>query len=144
MNMSFSSAFAEVEKDLRGLSDLAKSEKLTQVLVDALQPARAAAIGKVHSVTGKTVAAITVNPGRGRLISANLKVDKKIAYAFWYGKPYAYPYAVEFGHGKTPAHPFFNDAVRSARSEMGDIVQDGLDKLIGDYVSGLSIGGEFL
>ncbi len=139
--------FKEAAKRLEELGDVPETQKFRRVLVEALEPIRARSVANVHSISGKTAAAIVVSPGKGQRPSAYIKVDRRLASVLWRGRPLAYPYPVEYGHGgkhPAPPHPFFRPAFEAARSETRRIVNDGLEELFQPYQHAPAIGGEFL
>jgi len=125
-----------------------RQQEFRRVLVDALEPIRAEAARNVHSITGRTVDALTVAAGASPTYpSAYLKIDRNIAFAMWRGKKFPYPFAVEAGHGgKHPAeaHPWFRPAFDSKRAVTRQMVRDGIEQFLHPYVTSLSVGGEFL
>lgn len=138
--------FKEAVARLNELGDIGQTQKFRRVLVEALEPIRAQAVSNVRSLSGRTAAAIVVSEGHGQNPSAYIKVDRRLATALWKGRPFAYPYAVEFGHGGPHAaseHPFFRPAFLSARSATRAIVNDGVEALLRPYTTTMSIGGEF-
>jgi hypothetical protein len=147
MSMRISTrGFKEAVVRLNELGDVPQTQKFRDMLVTALEPIREAAVGNVHSISGKTASAIVVSAGKGTSPSAYVKVDRKVATALWKGRQFAYPYAVEYGHGgphPAVAHPFFMPAVESGRSEVRSIVNDGAEELLRPYTSPVGIGGEF-
>ncbi len=128
------------------------SPKLVQVLVDALDITKRAIVGRVHSVTGKTVKAITVAAGKSlRGPSAYVKIDRNIASVLWAKKkgadktPFPYPFAVEYGHGgphPAPPHAFFKDGVDDSKSEVRDAVREGIADIL--FPGSSQVGSEFL
>jgi hypothetical protein len=139
--------FKEAVAKLRVMEDIGATRQFQKVLVDALEPMKVAAIANVHSVTGRTAQAIVVAAGASNINpSAYIKVDKTIATALWRGKPYAYPYAVEFGHGgphPAVAYPFFGPAIQGNKAAARRIVRDGIQDVLNPYITRMSIGGEF-
>jgi len=136
----------EAVAKLKLMEDIGATQKFRQVLVEALEPMKDAAISNVHSVTGRTVQAIVVMEGKGINPSAYLKVDKKIAFVMSKGKASPYPYFVNFGHGgphPAAAYPFFSDAVQSNKAGARRIVRDGIRDVLDPYITSMSIGGEF-
>jgi len=134
------------------LGDIGQTDKFRGLLVGALEPIRDAAIENIHSVSGRTAAAIIVAPGKNQIYpSAYVKLDRKVATSIWNNKEtgsfqYSYPYAVEYGHGgprPAPAHPFFGPAFRENRAEVRRIVADGVRDLLDPYRSPVGIGAEF-
>ncbi len=124
-----------------------KQQQFRQVLATALEPIRDAAAANVHSITGRTVEALQIAPGRSETNpSAYLKVDKRIASVLWRNRPFPYPFAVEAGHGgKHPAaaHPWFRRGFETGRSATRRLVRDGIEEFLNPYMTSLSIGGEF-
>lgn len=89
MSMRISTrGFKEAVARLGQLGDVPQSRQFRGALVDALQPIRTAAIGNVRSISGRTVSAIVVAEGKGRSPSAYVKVDRKLAYVLWRGRPF--------------------------------------------------------
>lgn len=128
---------------LEGLGDLPATERFGRMLVQSMEPIRLGVINNIHSVTGRTVSAVVSGMGRGAKPSAFVKVDKTIAFTVWRGKAYPYPYAVESGHGKAPAYPFFRNAVNANRSMVRSLVNEGSRDVLMEYVHSPQTGGEF-
>jgi len=129
--------FAEAIAKLKGLENAPKAQRFQRVLLDAAQVVATEAKNNVHSVTGRTVSAITVSPGKGSNPSAYVKVDRRLASVVSRGGRFAYPYAVEAGHGgkhPAPAHSFFKKAVRAKRTEARRIIKAGIQDAISDTV----------
>lgn len=138
--------FKEAADRCRELGDVPESREFRQVLVRALEPVRDRAVANVHSITGRTAAAIVVGSGKGIAPSAWVKVDKRVATALWNGRSISYPTMVEAGHGgkhPAPPHPFFRPAFDSAKAQTRQIVRDGIEDLIHPYQQTPTIGGEF-
>ncbi len=136
-------AFREAAAKLQAIGSAFESEKFEQVLLGAVEPIKQGVIANVHSVTGKTVSAVESGLGHGALPSAYVKVDKKIAYVMWRGRPYPYPYAVEAGHGTVSAHPFFRKAVDDNRAAVRRLVNEGSREVLNPYIGTSQVGGEF-
>jgi len=138
-NTNLRAAAAMVE----GMRDAAASQRFRKMLVDSLEPAKDAVLRNIHSVTGRTARGVTVGPGRGFQPSAFLAIDPTIATrpSKKTGRNYPYPYAVEYGHGKVPPHPFFQTGVNSARSEVKANVEAGAAAIL--FPASSQIGGEF-
>lgn len=148
MSMRISTrGFKEAVERLRQLGEAPQAQAFRDTLVDALEPMASQARANVNSITGRTVSAIVVSPGKNpEFPSAYLKVDRRIASMPWRGKPFAYPYAVEYGHGgprPAPAHPFFAPAYVGTRAQTRQIVRDGIEQLLRPYITTMSVGGEF-
>lgn len=141
-----SAGLKECVARLNEIGNAGQTDKFRAVLVAALEPIRDQAIQNIHSVSGRTAAAIVVAAGKSQNPSAYVKVDRKLAQALWKGRPFSYPYAVEYGHGgphAAPAHPFFGPAFRSARAEVRSLVNDGAREMFTAYTSPVGIGSEF-
>jgi hypothetical protein len=140
------SNFPETISHVGEMAQVFENQKFQQSLIDAVEVIRQNAASRVHSVTGRTVQAMVVRPGRGRYLSAYLKIDLDIASVLWKGRRFPYPYSVEYGHkGKhsAPPHPFFAPAVKDSRSTVVQIVKTALLDILKPYMGSSSIGGEF-
>lgn len=123
---------------LKALGDATQTREAQRILVDALEPVREAILANIHSISGRTAAAVKVAPGAiqpGTFANptAFLTIDRKIAFTMWKGKRFAYPYSVEVGHGgphAAPPHPFFLPPYQAARAEVRARVIEGFQDLL--------------
>jgi hypothetical protein len=138
--------FPEAVAKLKGMANAPKLQQFQRTLLNAAQVIATEVKSNVHSITGRTVSAIVVVPGKGSSPSAIIKVDKRLAAAVSRGKRFPYPYAVEAGHGgphPAAAHPFFAKAVQAKRAEARRIIKVGVEDVLDPYIGSSGVGGQF-
>lgn len=142
-------AYSMSSKNIRAAADYLlevrsapTSARFRKMLVEAIEPIRTGVIANIHSVTGRTVKAVVAEPGLGARPSSHVRVDGDIASKMGKrGIPYRYPYAVEAGHRRAPAYPFFQRGVEANRAAVLRNVNAGAAEILFPPTS--KPGGEF-